>query len=344
MKTRIKLGLSLALAGIACQSRERVAADQNCSRGIAEACLTAASFEKNPNKADPYYRRACGSGSIDGCLKAIGDNASTVCRDEGTFLCSTAVDIYIRQKKTDQALELLGRFCKDGDQPACRRRDAMYWSLCRGGEAAACQALKTACSEGDAGTCRSLHHRAHLRCVAGETDVCAEARETARIPCTAGDEKSCQSLDNQLQAECRMGSTVSCSEHRIFMVEACSRGFSWACGTLADADRLGCRRLDVDACSRLDTSCRLGGADPSNCASVDDVLFGACNQAPAVCAILEQRCRALNAQNLCSAAISGYATGCRDGKGKREACDGLVDMCHRGNQDACDVAKLKRLN
>jgi hypothetical protein len=63
-----------------------------------------------------------------------------------------------------------------------------------------------------------------------------------------------------------------------------------------------------------------------------------------VCGILADRCRGLNADNLCQAAISGYATGCREGKGKREACDGLVAMCNSGNKDACDVAKLKVLN
>lgn len=330
---------ALALAGTACRSSERVANEEKCSRGFPDACMTAASLERDPKKADPFYRRACRAGSLDGCLKAIGDNPAAICRGDGAFLCGTAVDIYMREKKTDQAQDLLGRLCEGGASSACTRRDAMYWNQCRGGDSTGCEALKTACAQGSAQTCRSLHNYYHGRCMAGETSDCADARQTAQTGCTAGDEKSCQSLANQLQAECRMGAIGACAEHRNFMVEACSRGYSWACGTLEDSDRLACGRLDVGACSRLDNSCR--GA---SCEWVDSILFNVCEQVPAVCGILEERCRALNAQNLCSAAISGYDTGCRKGQGKREACDGLVDMCHRGNKDACDVANLKLLN
>jgi len=333
---------ALALAGTACgRSRERALAEEKCGKGIPDACFTAASLEHDPKKADPYYRRACRAGALEGCLRAIGDNPTAICRGEGAFLCTTVVDIYTREKKTDEAQELLGRLCEGGDSSACTRREAVYWNQCRNGDATGCEALKAACVKGSALTCRSLNSYYRRRCVAGEWADCADARQTGQTGCNAGDEKSCQSLEDQLQADCRTGSVGACDEHRNFTVEACSRGYSWACGTLEDSDRLACRRLDVAACSRLDNSCRMGAS--SNCEWVDEVLFAACQQAPAVCGILEERCRALGAPNLCSAAISGYATGCREGKGKREACDGLVDMCHRGNQDACDVAKLKVL-
>jgi TPR repeat protein len=337
---------ALALAGTACgPSRERVLAEEKCARGIADACLTAASLERDPKKADRYYRRACrgvgGAGTLEGCLKAIGDDPAAVCRAEGAFLCSTVVDIYVREKKTDQAQELLTRLCEAGDESSCGRRDAAYWNQCRGGDPAGCAVLKAACTQGSTKTCQSLFHYYHLRCIAAQTSDCPEARDAAQTGCTAGDEKSCQSLGTLLQGECTTGSAASCAEHRNFTVEACSRGYSWACGTLEDSDRLGCKRLDAGACSRLDNACRMGAS--SNCESLDEILFAVCEREPAVCRILEERCQALNAPNLCSAAISGYATGCREGKGKREACDGLVDMCHRGNKDACDVAKLKVL-
>jgi hypothetical protein len=331
---------ALALAATACgKSAERAANDEKCSRGFPDACMTAASQERDPKKADPFYRRACRAGALEGCLKAIGDNPAAVCRNEGAFLCSTAVDIYRREKKTDEAQALLGRLCEGGDSSACTLRDAMFWNQCRDGDSTGCEALKAACTKGSAQTCRSLNSYYRRRCVAGEWSDCADARQTAQTGCTAGDEKSCQSLEDQLQADCRTGEVGACDEHRNFTVEACSRGYSWACGTLADADRLACARLDVAACSRLDNSCR--GA---SCEWVDSILFNVCEQLPAVCGILVERCEALKADNLCSAAISGYETGCRKGEGKREACDGLVAMCNKGNKGACDVANLKILN
>jgi hypothetical protein len=343
------LGATLLVAplavGLACgPSRERLAAQEKCDRGISDACLAVASMERDPKKADAYYRRACrgvGDGTLEGCLKAIGDDPVAVCRNEGAFLCSTVVDIYMRERETEKADEMLTRLCEGGDESSCGRRDARYWNECRGGEPGGCDALKAACNQGSAKTCQSLYHYHHLRCIAEQTSDCPEAREPAQTGCTAGDEKSCESLGTLLRGECSTGSVVSCADHRNLMVESCSRGYAWACGTLEDADRLGCARLDASACSRLDNACRTGAK--SDCESLDDLLFRVCEQQPAVCAILEDRCRALSADNLCQAAISGYATGCREGKGKREACDGLVDMCHRGNQDACDVAKLKVL-
>ena len=337
---------ALALAGAACgPSKERALAEEKCSKGIADACLTVASLERDPKKADRYHRRACrgvGDGTLEGCLKAIGDDPAAVCRGADAFLCTTVVDIYVRQQDTAKADELLGRLCEGGDSSACSRRDATYWNRCRGGDPAGCEALMTACTQGSAQTCRALSSYYRRLCMAGDSPACDNAGQTAQTGCTAGDEESCRSLENQLQSECRGGSTIACAQHRNFTVEACSRGYSWACGTLEDSDRLACGRLDAAACSRLDTACRAGAR--SDCGSLDELLFAACGRAPAVCKILEERCTALNAPNLCSAAISGYDTGCRDGKGNREACDGLVDMCHRGNKDACDVAKLKVLS
>jgi hypothetical protein len=339
----IGLIAALALGALACgPSKERVAADEKCARGISDACLAAAAQEKDPKKVDAYYRRACrgvGDRTLEGCLKAIGDDPAATCRGEGAILCRTAIDIYVREKKTEQAEELLTRLCQAGDEPSCGQRDAAYWNQCRSGDAAGCEALKAACTGGSAQTCRSLNSYYRRRCVAGEWSDCADARQTAQTGCNAGDEKSCQALEDQLQADCRTGEVGACDAHRNFTVEACSRGYAWACGTLADSDRLACGRLDVAACSRLDNSCRV-----ASCEWVDSILFNVCEQVPAVCGILVERCEALKADNLCSAAISGYETGCRKGEGKREACDGLVAMCNKGNKGACEVANLKILN
>ena len=341
----IGLVVALTLAGTACgPSKERALAEERCSKGISDACLTVAALERDPKKADAYYRRACrgvGDGTLEGCLKAIGDDPVAGCRGADTVLCLTAIDIYVRQNDTAKADDLLGRLCNGGDSSACSRRDAAYWNQCRAGEAAGCEVLMAACTRGSAQTCRSLHSYYRPLCIAGDSPACDASRQAAQTGCTAGDEESCRSLENQLQSECRGGSTIACAEHRNFTVEACSRGYSWACSTLAGADRQACGGLDVAACSRMDNACRTGAS--SDCGGLDDLLFAVCQQAPGACRILEERCTALNAQNLCSAAISGYDTGCRDGKGKREACDGLVDMCHRGNKDACEVAKLKVL-
>ena len=302
-----------------------------------------ASQENDPKKADPFYRHACRMSVLEACLKAIGDNPAAVCRGEGAFLCSSAVAVYRREKRTEEAQALLARMCEGGDSSSCTLRDAIYWNQCRGDDTSGCEALKAACNQGSADTCQALYNYHHLRCIAAQTSYCPEAREAAQTGCTGGDEKSCEGLGTLMQGECSAGSAASCAEHRNFMVEACSRGYSWACGTLGDSDRLACARLDAAACSRLDNACRMGAS--SDCGAwVDDLLFRVCEQAPAVCGILVERCHALDARNLCSAAISGYATGCREGKGKQEACNGLVDMCHKGDKDACDVAKLKVLN
>lgn len=334
-----------ALAGTGCGvSKERALAEEKCSKGISDACLTLASQERDPKKADAYYRRACrgvGDGTLEGCLKAIGDDPAAVCQGPDYVLCRNVVDIYVREKRTGEADALLTRLCDGGDEQSCSRRDTAYWNQCRSGDPAGCDALMAACTAGSARTCRSLHSHYRQRCIAGDSPACDTARQTAQTGCAAGDEQSCQSVESQLQGECRSGSVTACAEHRNFTVEACSRGYAWACGTLEDSDRLACKGLDAAACSRFENACRMGAS--SNCESLDEILFAVCERTPAVCRILEERCTALNAQNLCSAAISGYATGCREGKGNREACDGLVDMCHRGNKDACDVAKLKVL-
>jgi len=344
----IGIALALALAVQACGSpAERAVAEDKCSRGISDACLVAASLERDPKKIDAFYRRACsgvGAGTLEGCLKAIGDDPAATCRGGGSFLCRTAIDIYVREKKTDLADQLLTKLCNAGDEPSCSRRDAGYWNQCRGGDPAGCEVLKAACSQGSAKTCQSLYSYYHLQCIRDQATDCPEARQAAQTGCNARDEKSCESLGTLMKGECSAGSTIACAEHRNFMVDACSRGYSWACGTLEGADRAACAALDAAACSRLDNACRMGAGPPSDCASLDNLLFPVCEQQPAVCGILADRCRALNADNLCQAAISGYASGCREGKGKQEACDGLVAMCHGGNQDACGVAKLKVLN
>ena len=333
---------------IACsggRSQELALAEERCAKGISDACLVAASLERDPKKVEAYYRRACrgvGDRTLEGCLKAIGDDPVAACRGQGAILCNTVVDIYMREKQTEKADELLTRLCEGGDESSCGRRDAGYWNQCRGGDPAGCDVLKAACQHGSMKTCQSLYDYYHLGCIRDQTSDCPEARQAAQTGCTAGDEKSCESLGTLLKGECATGSVVSCAEHRNFMVESCSRGYAWACGTLEDSDRLGCARLEAAACSRLDNACRMGAR--TDCESLDDLLFRVCEQQPAVCGILADRCRALNADNLCQAAISGYASGCRDGKGKREACDGLVAMCNGGNKDACGVANLKILN
>ncbi len=338
MKARIALSFSLLVAGIACQSRERDVAAQKCSRGVAEACLTAGSFETDPKEADRFYRRACTSGAVEGCLKAIGDDPAVTCRGEGAVLCNTLIGAYTREKKTDRVLDLLGRLCDGGDPAACVRRRGMELSRCRAGEWPACQALKAECRQGQIESCRLLHQHYRLRCVVDEPTTCSEARDVARIACAAGDDPSCQSLASQLQAECGRGMADACAAHRTLTVEACGRGLSWACDTLEDADLRGCRALDPEACTRLDSACRMGAS--AHCAYLDDILWDACQGTPAVCAILVRRCQASGAKNLCSAALSGYDMHCRAGKGKREACDALADLCHKGDEDACKVAKL----
>ena len=337
---------ALAPAALACgPSKERAAADEKCSKGMSDACLEAASTEKDPKKIDAYYRRACrgvGDRTLEACLKLMGDDPGAFCRGPDMFLCTTVVDMYAREKKTDLADELLTKLCNAGDEPSCGRRDTAYWNQCRGGDQAGCDALMAACTAGSAGTCRSLNGHYRRLCIGGDSFACDTARQTAQTGCAAGDEKSCQSLESQLKGECSGGSPIACADHRTFTVEACSRGYSWACGTLEDSDRVACARLEAAACSRLDSACRMGAR--SDCESLDDLLFRVCEQEPAVCGILFERCEALKADNLCEAAISGYETGCRKGQGKQEACAGLVAMCNKGNKNACSVANLKILN
>jgi hypothetical protein len=340
----IGLVAAFALAGTACggKSRERAADEEKCARGFSDVCMALASQEKDPKKADAFYRNACRMSVLEACLKAIGDDPVAVCRAEGAFLCSTAVDIYRREKRTEEAQALLGRLCQGGDEAACNLRDTVYWNQCRNGDSTGCDALKAACAQGSALTCRSLHSYYRRRCTAGEWADCIEARQLGQTGCNAGDEKTCQAVESQLRGDCRKGEVGACDEHRNFTVEACSRGYSWACGTLEDSDRHACARLDFAACSRLDTACRSGAR--SDCESLDGILFRVCEQEPAVCGILVERCEVLKADNLCEAAISGYETGCRKGQGKQDACAGLVAMCNNGNKNACSVANLKILN
>jgi hypothetical protein len=333
----------LILSATACgKSKQRALDEEKCSRGFFDVCMALAAQEKDPKKADPFYRNACRMSVLEACLKAIGDDPVAVCRGEGAFLCSNTLDIYHREKRTADADALLTRLCEGGDSSACTRRDAAYWNQCRGGDSTGCEALKAACAKGSAVTCRSLNGYYRRRCTEGEWADCIEARQTGHAGCNAGDEKTCQALEAQMQGDCRKGEVGACEEHRNFSVEACSRGYTWACGELENADRHACARLDVAACSRLDNACRTGAR--SDCESLDGILFRVCEQEPAVCGILFERCEALKADNLCEAAISGYDTGCRKGQGKQEACAGLVAMCNRGNKNACSVANLKILN
>jgi len=341
----ISVVATLAVTSACGPSKEQALAQEKCDKGMSDACMELAAKERDPKKADKLYRRACngvGDRTLEACQKAIGDDPVAGCRNADSTLCRNAIDIYMRQKEFAKADELLTRLCNGGDESSCGRRDTRYWNECRGGNPAGCDALKAACNQGSASTCRSLHSYYRRRCMAGEAMECLEARQLAQTGCNAGDEKSCEALGSQMKSECSGGSPVACAEHNNFLVESCNRGYAWACGTIEGADRAACAALDAAACSRLDNDCRSGAK--TDCASLDDLLFRVCEQQPAVCGILADRCRALSADNLCQAAISGYASGCREGKGKQEACDGLVAMCHGGNQDACGVAKLKVLN
>jgi hypothetical protein len=340
MKARTAGWLALTIAlGCGGEGARRRAAEERCARGIGEACLSAAAFQTDPAKAAPFLRSACRIGVAEGCLKALGGDLTRACGGDNALLCTTLVDNYLRDKKPDLALAALARICQGGSPAACARRLALQGSGCREGLRAACQAISEECSGGDLASCRFLHNHYRARCREGDRTACPHSHEAGQAACNLGDQTSCQALADDLQGECAGHDPDACGAYRSFVVGACGRGLTWACERLEHADLTACRNSDVEACGRLNSGCEI--RDSPECAGLGSLIFEVCENTPSACGILERRCQAGEKQS-CAWIIIGYDTACK--RGQKAGCEAMVRLCHEGNEEACGVANIRRLN
>ncbi len=350
--------------------------ESECRSGRAASCPAAADGERDPKRATSLLQAGCTAQAHETCERLVGDDPAIGCLGDRAEICFMVADAYARGKKFDRAERLLTAMCDGGNTAACATWELARPDACRQGYHAACQALRTACDRGSAGACESVRKMAQEECVRGITSSCAALEEQDKADCEGGNSSACDAMTRRLEDRCGKGNASACQQHWDWLAGSCARGRQSDCARLASALQIACRQGYAAACERrsafLDSSCALQGvgcmevqeADRSECEkgiltscnrfesrcrtddrlplcrSLVNALAQACARTPQACALLGRRCREGD-KAACEAERSTYVNACQ--KGSQAACDGLAELCHRGDEEACRRAGIRRV-